>query len=418
MAEFLDFYEPAEDSFLLQEQVKKHAYGKVVDVGTGSGIQALTAATVNNVTSILAIDINPLALTHVQTQAKTKHLRIKTLLSSKFTSLPTKEKFDTIICNPPYLPEDAHIVDPALFGGKHGFEWSEDFLSHAANYLDPNGQILFLFSSLTIKEKIDGIIAQNLLESVLLSTGKIPFETLYIYKITKSPIRKQIESAGISSIQYHAKGKRGLVYKAKYNPTKLIKKTSSKHIAVAIKITNPNSHAKSRIEIEGNILKEMNKHSIGPKLYLATKEFLVLEFIEGVLLEKHLPTLSSSDAKVLLTKVLAQCFTMDALGYSKEEMHHPYKHILLSKNQEPIFIDFERATKTDRPKNVSQCLEYFARNKTILTILNQTPESIRTLAKTYQKTKETYNSVLTQLFPPHQPTSKSHIKQIHKPSKK
>ena len=37
-------YEPAEDSHLLAEAVKKFAHGRVLDMGTGSGIQAITAA--------------------------------------------------------------------------------------------------------------------------------------------------------------------------------------------------------------------------------------------------------------------------------------------------------------------------------------------------------------------------------------
>lgn len=36
-------YEPEEDSYLLEKYVKKLAKGKVLDLGTGSGIQALAA---------------------------------------------------------------------------------------------------------------------------------------------------------------------------------------------------------------------------------------------------------------------------------------------------------------------------------------------------------------------------------------
>ena len=51
-------YSPQEDSYMLLEQLKKYAKGKVLDMGTGSGIQALEAAKKENVESVLAVDIN------------------------------------------------------------------------------------------------------------------------------------------------------------------------------------------------------------------------------------------------------------------------------------------------------------------------------------------------------------------------
>ena len=50
-------YEPREDSELLAKYVKKYAFGGVLDMGTGSGIQALTAAKKKKVKSVLAADI-------------------------------------------------------------------------------------------------------------------------------------------------------------------------------------------------------------------------------------------------------------------------------------------------------------------------------------------------------------------------
>ena len=50
-------YEPAEDSYLLQKFVKKLVKGKVLDMGTGSGIQALSVKG-----DVLAVDINPEAV--------------------------------------------------------------------------------------------------------------------------------------------------------------------------------------------------------------------------------------------------------------------------------------------------------------------------------------------------------------------
>ena len=63
-------YDPAEDSFLLQKYVNKHAKGKVLDVGCGSGIQTFSAAEKEDVGTVLGIDVNPDAIKHCEEQKK------------------------------------------------------------------------------------------------------------------------------------------------------------------------------------------------------------------------------------------------------------------------------------------------------------------------------------------------------------
>ena len=59
-------YEPVEDSFLLNKYVDKLAFGRVLDVGTGSSIQAISAAKKKNVKSVLAVDINEEAVAQLK----------------------------------------------------------------------------------------------------------------------------------------------------------------------------------------------------------------------------------------------------------------------------------------------------------------------------------------------------------------
>ena len=58
----MDIYQSAEDSYLLQKYVRRFATGRVLDMGTGSGIQALTAMEVPSVREVVAADINPKAV--------------------------------------------------------------------------------------------------------------------------------------------------------------------------------------------------------------------------------------------------------------------------------------------------------------------------------------------------------------------
>lgn len=169
-------YEPREDSEFLQKFVKEHAFGKVLDVGTGSGIQALAAAEKDDVKEVLAIDINKEAIDNLKS-----HPKIKAKQSDLFKELED-EKFDTIICNPPYLPDEKDH-DPALYGGPEGYEWSINFLQQAKEHLNKEGQILFLFSSLTNKERIDSELKLLGYHKEELGMLAMFFERLYVYRI-------------------------------------------------------------------------------------------------------------------------------------------------------------------------------------------------------------------------------------------
>ena len=64
----MDIYEPREDSFLLAKCVKEQVSGKVLDVGTGSGIQAETA--VEQGCDVDAVDIDDDAVEHVKKKGR------------------------------------------------------------------------------------------------------------------------------------------------------------------------------------------------------------------------------------------------------------------------------------------------------------------------------------------------------------
>ena len=61
-------YEPEEDSFLLQKFVKKYAKGLVLDMGTGSGIQAKEAS--EKADLVIALDIDKEAIKYCKKNYK------------------------------------------------------------------------------------------------------------------------------------------------------------------------------------------------------------------------------------------------------------------------------------------------------------------------------------------------------------
>lgn len=343
-------YEPREDSFLLEKHVKKLAVGSVLDMCTGSGIQAAAAAENKKVKKVLAVDIDKEALDYARKHSANK--KVKYILSDLFAKVP-KQEFDTIICNPPYLPQQAQIRDIATEGGKIGYEFIERFLAEAGSYLKHDGNILLVFSSLTDKNMVHTLLEQYLFSYRFVDSVHYFFEEIYVYNIVKSKTAKEIENMGIDGIKYLAKGKRGRVYTANHKGKK-----------VAVKVKRQDSEAVGRIANEIKMLKLLNKHKIGPKLLTHDRNWLAYEFIYGEYIRDWLPKASKSQAKKALSTVFETCRSLDKLGIDKEEMHHPSKHVIVGKKIE--FIDFERAHKTGNPKNVSQFCQFIMSNKRLL----------------------------------------------------
>jgi release factor glutamine methyltransferase len=174
-------YSIAEDSFLLSSVIKnkipefllKNSKLKILEIGSGSGIQlkALSELGIKK-QNIYSCDINPEAVKHC------KKLGFNCIQSNLFEKI--KGKFDVILFNAPYLPEDKREPfdsQVATTGGKKGSEVINKFLHQAKKHLTKDGRIFLLTSSLT-----RGIIWKGYKKKIL-AKQKIFFEELRVWDL-------------------------------------------------------------------------------------------------------------------------------------------------------------------------------------------------------------------------------------------
>lgn len=113
-------YWPAEDTFLLAENMKVKENDVVLDMGTGCGILAVLAA--ENAKKVVAVDINPYAIKCAEKNAEINGFeeKIEFRLGDLFRPIRSNEKFDLIVFNAPYLPSEPiseKVLRPGCCGG-------------------------------------------------------------------------------------------------------------------------------------------------------------------------------------------------------------------------------------------------------------------------------------------------------------
>ncbi len=174
-------YRPSDDSYLLQGCMEKLASGTVLDMGTGSGIQAVTAAAKDNVVHVVAVDINPEALEATRRRAAEAGVLAKMTLVQSDLFEKVEGSFDWILFNAPYLPSEGGINDPTWAGGERGAEVIERFLAAAHDHLSPGGSILLVYSSET------GLTGDGFGYGwEILGEKRLFFETLYCARLSPS----------------------------------------------------------------------------------------------------------------------------------------------------------------------------------------------------------------------------------------
>lgn len=176
-----EVYPPAEDTFLLIDNLLLDDNMSVLEIGGGSGLVSICASM--HVKSVTVCDINPHAIKCMQSNVKLNNRDNITIIKSDlFENI--ESTYDLIIFNTPYLPvvdEEYGIDDDyskAWDGGADGRVVIDRFLNEAGDYLNDGGIIQLVQSSLSDNEKTIKILESQGFDAEITANEHMFFEDI------------------------------------------------------------------------------------------------------------------------------------------------------------------------------------------------------------------------------------------------
>lgn len=176
-------YEPAEDTFLMAENLETETGMQVLDVGTGCGILGVVAA--QKAAEVTAIDLNPYAVRCAKQNSTLNKVKGKMsfMQADLLAAFSENAKFDLILFNAPYLPatekEAETWIGRSWAGGINGRQVIDRFISQVKPCLKSGGRVLLMQSTLADVEETVRAFGEHQLRARVKVELKLPFfETL------------------------------------------------------------------------------------------------------------------------------------------------------------------------------------------------------------------------------------------------
>ncbi len=189
-----------------------------------------------------------------------------------------------------------------------------------------------------------------------------PFSKILGYpKATKRQLDSRIvelKKLGISQISFQGKTRLGTLNVLGKGYVGVVVLAKKRNKMVALKIRRLDSQ-RDGMKNEAKLLKQANKVGIGPVLFDSSKNFLVMEFLDGEKIGDWINCLSGKGSvtklKSVIRKTLEDCYSLDQIGFDHGELSSIVKHVIVGKKTS--MIDFESSSTKRRAANVTSAAQ-------------------------------------------------------------
>ncbi len=183
-------YAPSDDTFLLADCIRQYNGRRVLEIGVGSGF--LLDILEKNFGYVAGSDIDLQALQHCKQQQQKQNTTAASanilLVCCDAGSAFGLGKFDLILSNPPYLPnndnDNNNNLDLTVNGGPTGIEATIHFINSALPLLAVDGKLLVVISSFANSSALDKLVLEKNIHKKVLKEKKLFYETLSVVELS------------------------------------------------------------------------------------------------------------------------------------------------------------------------------------------------------------------------------------------
>ena len=168
-------YIPSDDTFLLADCIRDYNGRWALEIGIGTGL--LLNLLEKRFTNVAGSDIDLRALEHCR--GRSGAMLVCCDAASAFVG-----RFDLIVSNPPYLPDNNHVKDKTVHGGPTGIETTIHFIQSGLPLLVRDGKMLLVVSSLADSSAVDQLVMEKKMHKKVVKEKRLFYETLSVIELS------------------------------------------------------------------------------------------------------------------------------------------------------------------------------------------------------------------------------------------
>ena len=171
---------------------------------------------------------------------------------------------------------------------------------------------------------------------------------------------RQLEKLGVESLTFQGRAKIGRLGLLGIGTVGIAVRCTAGGKDYALKIRRTDANRPS-LEEEYKLTTFANRLGVGAPVQGHTKDFLVMKLLEYVEFSDWLRQLKGegtrSRAREMVHEILNQCRTLDIMGLDHGQLSNLRKHVVVAEGR-PWIIDFESASRSRRPSNVTSAAQH------------------------------------------------------------
>jgi putative serine/threonine protein kinase len=171
---------------------------------------------------------------------------------------------------------------------------------------------------------------------------------------------KQLKKLGVAEIGFEGRTKIGRLGLVGIGTVSVVVRAKVGDTTYALKIRRTDANRENMFK-EYELTQLANRVSVGAFAYGATKDFMLMQLVEGEDLYEHLKTISGvgtrGRTREILHLILNQCRKLDLINLDHGQLSDLRKHVIMA-GDIPYIIDFESSSRQRAMKNVTTAAQH------------------------------------------------------------